>query len=715
MDHQWRPIPPPHPASICPICSISHFPFCPPPPPPYNQNPRFPPPPPPPPPPPDPYYSFTANPYAVVNPNHGWQWHREDGYGHPNPNPNPNPNPMYDYYRNSSTSCINGEADRSYKRPRVDDGIGSGMFGYENNQNSERFSSDDERRLKLIHDHGNTTKLYSPFPPTQDDMNNISNSNNWKPQPMRNYAATRLHQLPIESGYLPYHENNRVFGGQPPPPPPPPPLPASPPPPLPMEPPLHPSPPKSSSSLFHVPVNYSASNPYLHNNSTGFVSEEWQQSSGQTFLHKKLSPERPTIVDASHLFKLPHRATRPNHVVIILRGLPGSGKSYLAKMMRDLEVENGGNAPRIHSMDDYFMTEVEKVDSDASKSSSSTRGKKPIVKKVMEYCYEPEMEEAYRESLLKAFKKTLEEGIFTFVIVDDRNLRVADFAQFWAIAKVYPHFFLVTSSASTYVLISQCPWNMLKNERSGYEVYISEASYRDPVGCAARNVHGFTIDEIQRMAWQWEEAPLIYTQLDIKSLFRGDDLKQSGIQEVDMDTEDGDFGNDPPRLLEGKTEKTVVPPVEDDAPCVPSKDAKRWDAEENHLSGLKELGKSKWSDDLDEDDTQGSEGKRANNALSGLAYRKQRKSVHWSDQVGDTGFSIGAAKKGNMLSLVIGPGAGYNLKSNPLSEEERPTSTSSIGKSRHSIFQERLRVEHESFKAVFDRRKQRIVGLDSEE
>jgi YLP motif-containing protein 1 len=39
----------------------------------------------------------------------------------------------------------------------------------------------------------------------------------------------------------------------------------------------------------------------------------------------------------------------------------GSGKSYLAKALRDLEVENGGNAPRIHSMDDYFMIEVEKV------------------------------------------------------------------------------------------------------------------------------------------------------------------------------------------------------------------------------------------------------------------------------------------------------------------------------------------------------------------
>ena len=30
-------------------------------------------------------------------------------------------------------------------------------------------------------------------------------------------------------------------------------------------------------------------------------------------------------------------------------------------MLRDLELENGGDAPRIHSMDDYFMTEVEKV------------------------------------------------------------------------------------------------------------------------------------------------------------------------------------------------------------------------------------------------------------------------------------------------------------------------------------------------------------------
>lgn len=33
----------------------------------------------------------------------------------------------------------------------------------------------------------------------------------------------------------------------------------------------------------------------------------------------------------------------------------------MAKALRDIEIENGGNAPRIHAMDDYFMVEVVKV------------------------------------------------------------------------------------------------------------------------------------------------------------------------------------------------------------------------------------------------------------------------------------------------------------------------------------------------------------------
>jgi YLP motif-containing protein 1 len=78
----------------------------------------------------------------------------------------------------------------------------------------------------------------------------------------------------------------------------------------------------------------------------------------------------------------------------------------------------------------------------------------------MEYCYEPEMEEAYRSSMLKAFKRTLEDGAFSFVIVDDRNLRVADFTQFWATAK-----------------------------RSGYEAYILEATYKDPTVSSLHTIY----------------------------------------------------------------------------------------------------------------------------------------------------------------------------------------------------------------------------------
>ena len=41
---------------------------------------------------------------------------------------------------------------------------------------------------------------------------------------------------------------------------------------------------------------------------------------------------------------------------IIMRGLPGSGKTHIAKKLKDLEAELGGENPRIHALDDYFMT-----------------------------------------------------------------------------------------------------------------------------------------------------------------------------------------------------------------------------------------------------------------------------------------------------------------------------------------------------------------------
>jgi pantothenate kinase-related protein Tda10 len=64
-------------------------------------------------------------------------------------------------------------------------------------------------------------------------------------------------------------------------------------------------------------------------------------------------------VDAAALFLPPGRATRPLGFVVLVRGIPGSGKSWLAQKLRSIEVEHGASPPRILSIDPYFLTEAE--------------------------------------------------------------------------------------------------------------------------------------------------------------------------------------------------------------------------------------------------------------------------------------------------------------------------------------------------------------------
>ena len=61
----------------------------------------------------------------------------------------------------------------------------------------------------------------------------------------------------------------------------------------------------------------------------------------------------------------------------MLRGLPGSGKSHAARRLRDAEVAAGGDAPRIHSIDDYFVTVS--CQNGHSLSCSSTQQEHPVL------------------------------------------------------------------------------------------------------------------------------------------------------------------------------------------------------------------------------------------------------------------------------------------------------------------------------------------------
>lgn len=110
-------------------------------------------------------------------------------------------------------------------------------------------------------------------------------------------------------------------------------------------------------------------------------------------------PKTPNLTMVDDLLCPPGRLTRPSKIAIILRGPPGSGKSYVAKLIKviivifkiivyvfkdfdvliaisssqDKEVAQGGCAPRMLSIDDYFLVEKDLKPGDVKKDGGDVR------------------------------------------------------------------------------------------------------------------------------------------------------------------------------------------------------------------------------------------------------------------------------------------------------------------------------------------------------
>ena len=57
----------------------------------------------------------------------------------------------------------------------------------------------------------------------------------------------------------------------------------------------------------------------------------------------------------------PGRSQRPPKLVVIMRGLPGSGKTHVARTIKTTETEQGFEPPRILALDDYFECDGEVI------------------------------------------------------------------------------------------------------------------------------------------------------------------------------------------------------------------------------------------------------------------------------------------------------------------------------------------------------------------
>ncbi|XP_055632525.1 uncharacterized protein LOC129773002 isoform X2 [Toxorhynchites rutilus septentrionalis] len=211
------------------------------------------------------------------------------------------------------------------------------------------------------------------------------------------------------------------------------------------------------------------------------------------------------IVHIDDLLLPPGRFKRPQRMCFIFRGLPGSGKSYLARMIKECEVKHGGQAPRVLSIDDYFLVDTEEREPDPVTG-------RPVLITRSEYQFDAEMEEVYMQNLVKAFKRTITDKLYNFVIVDCVNERLLHYNEFHNFAR-----------------------------SNGFKVYTCTLQTEVEL-CAEQNIHNRTIDEIRKYVSNWELSPDDHVQINASTLL--DPLDESAVQtaaDMDLCTEEDDI------------------------------------------------------------------------------------------------------------------------------------------------------------------------------
>ncbi|CAF1032187.1 unnamed protein product, partial [Brachionus calyciflorus] len=219
------------------------------------------------------------------------------------------------------------------------------------------------------------------------------------------------------------------------------------------------------------------------------------------------TPKRPPIKIENLLLK-PHRDARAHKIVILLRGPSGSGKSFLANLIKQEEEKHvsSSDKPKCLSIDNYFITEQE-----AGNNKN---------KVMMKYEYDESMNEAYQKSLIKSFKKLIDDDLFNFILVDMINEKVAPIEEMSSHARL-----------------------------KGYQIYVADLNFVDANTCFNRNVHNRTLEDIQKFKENWETLPDRYLSLDVSFFFN----TEEEIEQVEMDDDNAIYESSSPQKTKSDT------------------------------------------------------------------------------------------------------------------------------------------------------------------
>uniref|UniRef100_A0A182RD96 YLP motif-containing protein 1 n=1 Tax=Anopheles funestus TaxID=62324 RepID=A0A182RD96_ANOFN len=223
--------------------------------------------------------------------------------------------------------------------------------------------------------------------------------------------------------------------------------------------------------------------------------DERSESTVSSLSSQHQTPSR--MVDIDDLLLPPGRFQRPPRICFLIRGLPGSGKSHLARLIKNTE-QRFNQSPRVLSIDDYFLIEREEEEKDPMTGKISKLTKS-------EYEYDAEMEDIYVQNLIKAFKRTISERLFNFVIVDCCNHMLETYCEFHNYAR-----------------------------SNGFKVYTCTMQ-TDVEDCARQNIHNRTEQEIQIYADNWAMAPDEHVQLNFSSLLKPELPEDADTTVADME------------------------------------------------------------------------------------------------------------------------------------------------------------------------------------